>query len=149
MTRISMELDYRNFKHTSQDHNPREYPLALAIWQAAYKHVPRDKERAPNKHDWFPGAVTLDVAGGEVLDEMAAIYGISREDDEEDIGCNECGRTADQTEMSDEPDLCVDCYELDRRLARAERKQSELDAKGDHLRDQQKDRDLFDIGEIE
>ena len=47
MTRVALGLDYRNFKHTAQaGHgvNRREYPLAMAIWNAAYEHVTRGEE---------------------------------------------------------------------------------------------------------
>lgn len=45
MTRVAMDLDYRNFKHTAHDGkdiNRREYDLALGIWNAAYRSVPRE-----------------------------------------------------------------------------------------------------------
>lgn len=48
MTRVAMELDYRNFKHTAQHGEQidrREYKLALAIWTAAHRDVERDKPR--------------------------------------------------------------------------------------------------------
>jgi hypothetical protein len=58
LTRIALDLDYRNFKHTMQDDNPREYPLALAIWQAAHRHVVREaeeRERA-DRFNWTTAA---------------------------------------------------------------------------------------------
>lgn len=38
---VALSLDYRNFKHTCQDHDPKQYPLALAIWNAAYSKAVR------------------------------------------------------------------------------------------------------------
>lgn len=48
MTTVAMDLDYRNFKHTAQAGHGidrREYALAYDIWTAAYKDVPREKEK--------------------------------------------------------------------------------------------------------
>lgn len=45
LTRVAMNLDYRNFKHTMQDRKPREYPLALAIWNAANRDVESESDR--------------------------------------------------------------------------------------------------------
>lgn len=85
LTRVAMDLDYRNFKHTAQDGrdiNRREHALAYAIWNAAYSNVPRDKDPAtlrlgePTERDLMDDAGDTDQ---EEADDALALEDLERD----------------------------------------------------------------------